>query len=394
MSQSFDVIVIGLGAMGSAALYQLSKRKTRVLGIDQFTPPHSQGSSHGDTRITRQAIGEGSDYVPLVLRSHEIWRELENQTGETLLTLTGGLIFADKHKPTSHHSSDDFLAETIATAQRYNIDHQVLDTKDLIQRFPQFNYSGNEIGYFEKGAGLIRPENCVACQLKLAAQMGAVIQTQETVNAIEVNSTTNNVTVRTTQGDYEANNVILTVGAWISTFLPDFYTEIFQVYRQVQYWFEVEGSIELFSPQNCPIYIRLLAGDEVIYGFPALDGDQGGIKVATEQYAVRCSLEQMQRNVSDDEIKKMYAYTSKYLPISNTCVKAISCLYTVTPDRHFVIDSHPLHPQIILASPCSGHGFKHSAAIGEVLADLALTGQTHFDISRFSLARFRSTVHR
>ncbi len=155
--EKFDVIVVGLGAMGSAAMYQLAKRGSRVLGIDQFSPPHTRGSTHGETRITRQAIGEGEEYVPLVLRSNEIWREIERETGEILFTANGGLIIGDLQATNGNHGSKNFLLQTIAAAKVHGIAHEILDCDALKRRFPQFHFKGNETGYYEPGAGFLRP---------------------------------------------------------------------------------------------------------------------------------------------------------------------------------------------------------------------------------------------
>ena len=195
-----DVIVVGLGAMGSASLYQLSSRGARVVGIDRYVPPHVHGSSHGETRITRQAIGEGAAYVPLVLRSHQIWRELEAQTGESLLLACGGLILSGEVGEALHHGKPQFLQRTLQAARQFGIVHEVLTPAQIEERFPQFTLTGNETGYFEPGAGLVYPERCVQVQHEQARRLGAQIQTGETVRRIV--SKADGVEVETDQARY------------------------------------------------------------------------------------------------------------------------------------------------------------------------------------------------
>lgn len=384
---NFETIVIGLGAMGSAAAYQLSKKGNKVLGIDQFAPPHKIGSTHGETRITRQAIGEGEEYVPLSLRSYEIWDELEKKTGKKLLTITGGLIVGnDTHN--SLHGRNHFLQTTVDTAQKFNISHSVLSAGELRERFPQFRIEDSYVGYFENNAGFLRPELCVETQIELAKLQGAQINFNEEVQRL-LPLTDGSVEVRTDKGIYQANKVIVSAGPWISQFFPQ-YADHFKIYRQILYWFDIKEDMTPYLPENFPIFIIVGTGENDIYGFPAIDGPHGGLKVAFEEYLTDTIPENVNREISREEIKRAYDnYVARHLPgLSDKCVKAVSCLYTVTPDHNFVIDTHPEYPQIIIASPCSGHGFKHSAAIGEVLSELAIDGKSHFDLSAFKINRF------
>ena len=391
MATEYDAIVLGLGAMGSATLYQLAKRGKHVLGLDQYAPPHTLGSTHGDTRITRQAIGEGAEYVPLTLRSYELWREIEQLTGQDLLTITGGLIMASQSGPDPMHGAESFLKTTIATAEQFGIAHSILETDQIRQRFPQFRLIGDEIGYYEENAGFLRPERCIEAQLALAARFGAAIQTGEQVLAYETDATNSSVTVRTARGRYTAEKLVIAAGPWIGSLIEDTYVRCFTVYRQVLYWFGLKGPIEPFLPGRFPIFIWARPNSS-IYGFPAIDGPAGGIKIATEDYTKATTPNTVDRAVSSAEIRAMYEQhiASSFPDVGDTCVKAISCLYTATPDEGFVLDRHPEHPQVIIASPCSGHGFKHSAAIGETLAELVIDGKSRIDISRFSLRRFET----
>ena len=384
---NFETIVIGLGAMGSASVYQLSKKGNKVLGIDQFAPPHGLGSTHGDTRITRQAIGEGEEYVPLSLRSYEIWDELERKTGQRLLTITGGLIVGD-NRAEFLHGNNKFLQTTIETAKKFNISHSVLSADELKERFPQFRIKDTYTGYYEDRAGFLRPELCVKTQIELAKQQGAEINLNEQVEQL-LPPTGGLVEVRTNKTIYKAKKVIVTAGPWIAQFFPE-YAKLFKVYRQVLYWFEIKGDITPYLPGNFPVFIFAGNGENGVYGFPAIDGQRGGLKIAFEKYLTDTTPDRVNREISQKEIEQAYHNNfAKHLPgLSNKCVKAVSCLYTVTPDYKFVIDFHPEYPQIIIASPCSGHGFKHSAAIGEALSELAMEGKSRFDLSAFRISRF------
>ena len=389
----YDTVVLGLGAMGSAALYQLAKRGRIVLGIDQFSPPHTLGSSHGDTRITRLAIGEGAHYTPLAMRSHEIWREVERETGSQLLTVTGGLIISSRSKTSMLHVQD-FFATTVAAAEKYGIAHQMLDAATIRKRFPEFNIRDDEVGYYEHEAGFVRPEACIRAELQLAKKYGAEIHTDERVRGYDV--TNDGVTVSTDKDEYITEKLIVTAGAWLPLLIGKRYRNIFTVRRQTLFWFATKGPITPFLPKNFPIYIWELHGrKQAIYGFPAVDGENGGVKVASQQYEASTTADSVDRTVSDDEAAAMHDYIAPYLPgFSSRCIKAVACLYTVTPDAGFVIDFHPESERVIIASPCSGHGFKHSAAIGQALAELATEGKTRFDLSPCRLDRFWPTPTR
>ena len=384
-SPFFDVIVVGLGAMGSAALYQLSKRGVSVLGIDQFSPPHSLGSSHGDTRITRQAIGEGEAYTPLALRSYQLWQQIQNEAGDnSLLTVTGGLILSAPNT-TGLHGKPDFIGNTRRSAQKYHIAHEILTAGDVQARYSMFRLQGDETGYFEPGAGFLRPERCITAQLTLARQNGAHLHAHEKVHHFSQNAG-GVVTVQTDKQTYHCQKLIVTAGPWVSEFLPPPARSKFTVYRQVLYWFDVSSNYPVFAPPNFPVFIWDFGGGESIYGFPAVDGKKGGLKVAHEEYTESTEMASVRRTVSDGEIKAMYEnfVAPRLAGVEGTCVKSVCCLYTVTPNGNFVIDTHPDYHNVLIASPCSGHGFKHSAAIGEILAQKAVEGNCDLDISAFA----------
>jgi len=393
MVNNFDTIVCGLGAMGSAALYQLAKRGNRALGLDRFSPPHAHSSSHGESRIIRQAIGEGEEYVPLVLRSYELWREIEKATGSELLTITGGLTLESQNSEGVMHGRRDFLDQAIRCAAKFDIRHEILETPDIRKRFPQFAVT-DERAYFEYETGFLRPELCIEAQLHLARKHGAIVQTDEVIVSIDGRGDSG-VTVKTSRGTYFAGKVIVTAGPWIARFLPPAYAHLFKVYRQVMYWFDIrEDSLSTFAPPGFPIFIWIFAkgGEFGFYGFPTLDGKT--IKIATEQFTAITDPDHVQRTVGVEEEQSMYKdYVQNRLPgISDRCGTAASCLYTVTPDSNFIIDVHPDNDRIIIASPCSGHGFKHSAAIGAALAEQVIDGKSKIDMSSFSMKRFKDLM--
>jgi sarcosine oxidase len=210
---NFDVIVIGLGAMGSATAYQLARRGARVLGIDRYHPPHDLGSSHGGTRITRLSVGEGAEYVPLVRRSHRIWREIEAASGEALMLTTGGLVIGPTQGGSELHGQRDFVNRTIELARSFGIAHELLDADEVARRFPQFLMRGDERAYFEPEAGILRPERCVAVQLELARRAGARLITGEAVTGLAALGDA--VTALTATGGYQAAHAVVTAGAWI-----------------------------------------------------------------------------------------------------------------------------------------------------------------------------------
>lgn len=390
----YDLIVVGLGAVGVSALYQASLRKRRkphlkILGLDRYHPPHSCGSSHGETRIYRQAIGEGEFYTPLALRSHEIIRDLELQTGEDILNETGGLIITDSLDEAVReiHGQRDFFSRTVKAAERFNIKHHLLNERELRRRFPHFNFRGGEIGYLEEKAGFIRPENFISAQIQLAQANGAEILTNTAVLGVELGSD-GSVEIRTAVGRFAVKKVILSVGPWLNKFLARPLANLFEVHRQTVHWFRVGDDWSLYNRLMFhPVFIWQ-RGPDFLYGFPAIDGPNGGIKVATEATAV-VDPDATPQAVGAWENERMSNFVRKFMPGLGPCLKALSCFYTNTPDRHFVIDRHPEAENIILASPCSGHGFKHAAAVGEALVDLAMYGNiTRHNVHPFRLSRF------
>ncbi|QFU17711.1 N-methyl-L-tryptophan oxidase [Microvirga thermotolerans] len=387
----YDVAVVGLGAMGAAALYQLAKLGAKAVGIDRHAPPHDQGSTHGETRITRQAIGEGVAYVPLALRSNEIWRELEAETGERLLSQIGCLIIGTMSPAASGPIRRSFLATTRQAAEDYGLAHEILSAEEIRKRFPQFMPLDGETGYFEPGGGYLDPERCVAAQLMRAKALGAGLRLGETVRSLAPAG--GGVKIGTDGGTVYASKVIVSAGPWAPSLLGPPFSELLTPSRQVMHWFPVDpdwGS----RWADGPVFIWAPGGDprDFFYGFPSLPGS-GTMKTAGEQYDEATAPETVQRKVAPAESQAMYEahLAGRVRGIGRRAVRAVTCLYTVTPDSHFLIDRHPDDERIFVVSPCSGHGFKHSAAVGEAAAQMATEGRSRIDLSPFALSRFRSS---
>jgi sarcosine oxidase len=373
MSKHFDTIVIGLGAFGSATTYQLAKRGRAVLGIDRYAPPHTLGSTHGDTRITRLACGEGPMYTATARRSHEIWRDLERQTGKPLLVQNGMLLISGAGRRAAAHGKDDFLGSTIDVARRNGVVHETLSEADIRHRFPAFNIGDGDRGYFEPEAGFVFPEECVATQLMLAGATGAQIRTGETVQRIEPRG--GKVEVTTDRDLYTAANAVLSAGPWLPQLLPQ-RQSLFTIRRQVLTWFAIDDAVmppAQYRPDKFPVFYWQVPRRRAIYGFPWIGDGEPVVKLAAEQYDFETTPDTVERNVSAQEIQDMYRdYIAGFFPgVSDHCVKSTVCLYTCADDARFIVDRLPGQPQVIVASPCSGHGFKHSAAIGEALAEMA-----------------------
>ncbi len=384
----FDVVVCGLGAMGSATVYQLARRGMRVLGIDRFAPPHVLGSTHGETRITRLAIGEGLAYVPLAQRSHQLWREIEQETGTDLLTTDGVLIMASPGLHIRHHGKTAFLETTIEAARTFSIDHEVLTATEIGARFPQFQLVGDESGYFEPSGGFLRPEATVAAQLQLARRYGAVIHSEETVLGYAQQG--DGVSLSTTAGRYGAGVLVLAVGAWAGEMLGEPYPAFFAISRQLLHWYAVAGPLDDYLPGRFPVFIW----DDPsggFYGFPALDGKIGGVKVAAETTVRSATAADVRREVSPAERLDLYDNVIKNrIPgLARDCIRVVTCIYTTTPDGDFVVDRHPEHRSVVVLSACSGHGFKHSAALGEAVAAEIVGEGARVDLTPFRFDRLR-----
>jgi sarcosine oxidase len=370
----FDVVVVGLGVMGSAALHELARRGRRVLGIERFTPGHDRGSSHGATRIIRLGYFEHPSYVPLLRRAYTLWRELEQAAGRRLLHITG---IAEMGPP-----DGALVRGTLASAQLHALPHELLTAAELMRRFPAFRLPPHHVAVVQPDGGFLEAEPSLHALLGLAKNAGAQIRTGETVLTIEPHG--DGVRIVTDQGPVEAGMAIVAAGPWLKSLLPDFPAPI-RATRQVMGWFApVEPT--LVAPGQLPVFL-IESAHGIHYGFPPF-GD-AGVKVAKHHHRDESvDPQSYDRNVSAADEQLIRAAVAEHLPAANgRLLAAQTCLYTMMPDDDFLIDRLPGCPQVIVASPCSGHGFKFAPVIGEILADLAISGTTEHDIARFSFAR-------
>ncbi len=376
---AFDVIVIGLGGMGSAAAYHLAARGKRVLGLEKFTPAHDRGSSHGGSRIIRQSYFEDPAYVPLLLRAYELWDKLAADSQREVHRLTGGLFIGPPDCLT--------VAGSLQASREWNLPHEVFDAAEIRSRFPNFTPRSGDIALYEARTGFARPEMTVQAHIDLAERAGATLLFGEEV--LEWSEAAGGVTVRTAKATYTAGQLVICPGAWAPQLLAEFGIPI-TVERQVLYWLDPVGGTAPFVDH--PIFIYENAHGEQIYGFPAIDGPRGGVKVAFFRKGVVCTPDTIDRAVHDHEISEMRDRVAELLPaLDGPCLHSATCMYSNTPDRHFVIARHPDSANVTVACGFSGHGFKFVPVVGEILADLAIDGATGHPISLFDPRRLVTT---
>jgi sarcosine oxidase len=370
-----DVAVIGLGAMGGAALYHLARRGRRVVGIEQFAPGHDRGSSHGETRIIRLGYFEHPSYVPLVRAAIPLWRALEVKSGKALLHVTGILEMGAP--------DGTLVAGTRRSAQTHGLPHEVLDAAAVTRRFPAFRLPSHFVGVLSPDGGILAADAAVAAQLALARAAGAEVRTHETVRAIEPAS--GGVRIVTDRGSVAAGQAVVTAGPWVKQLLPGLPVPM-RVTRQVVGWF-APSDPAMFARDRCPVFM-VENQDGIFYGFPR--GPQPGVKFAKHHHSDEAvDPSDAPRPMDEADEAALRPALAAHVPAANGALLAAqTCRYTVTPDGDFILDRLPGAPAVLVASPCSGHGFKFAPVIGEILADLATRGSTQHDISRFRLARF------
>lgn len=370
----FDVIVLGLGAMGSSTVYQLALRGQKVLGIDQFTPPHAFGSSHGKSRIIREAYFEDPLYVPLVQRAYNGWAELQARSGKRVLTRTGGLMLG---------APDSVVVNGArASAVTYGLPHEELSAAQLRVRFPALRLPDDAVAIWEPRAGVLDPEAAIDAQLSVARSAQAELRFGEKVT--KWRATAGGVEVTTRSGTYAAARLVITAGSWTGDLLPELALPL-TIERNAVYWFNPLKPAE-FTPNRFPIFIHEYAPNRTWYGF-ANFGD--GVKVALHHQGEATTAQTVRRAVTDAEVAGIRSLMTEFLPGANGALRSTTvCLYTNTPDHDFILDVHPEHPSVFIASPCSGHGFKFSIAIGELIADDLMGQGRRFDLSPFRIARF------
>jgi sarcosine oxidase len=376
---SHDVIVIGLGGMGSSAAYHLASRGQRVLGLERFTPAHDQGSSHGGSRLTRQSYFEDPAYVPLLLRAHDLWERLAADSGRDLIRLCGGIYLGGPDSET--------FAGALRAAREWSLPHEVLDAAEVRRRFPALRPANGTLALHESRAGYVRPEETVAAHLELAAAAGADLRFTEPVTGWAALPGGDGVRVRTARGAYEASRLVICPGAWAPSLLAGLGVP-FAVERQVMYWFAPD-SVATF--EDHPVYLWEAEDGVQFYGFPAIDGPGGGVKTAFHHHGgVTCTPDTIDRAVHDAEVSAIRRYLRPRVPsLPGELLRAAACMYTNTPDRHFVVGPHPEFPQVAVACGFSGHGFKFVPVIGEILADLITDETTSHPIDLFDPRRCR-----
>ncbi|MBN8851408.1 MAG: N-methyltryptophan oxidase [Sphingobacteriales bacterium 50-39] len=385
MPKVFDCMVVGLGANGSSTLYHLSRTGRKVIGIDRFTPPHTHGSSHGESRIIRQAYYEDPVYVPLLQAAYEEWERLEKASGKKLFLKTGGIMLGDKDTAVVRGSK--------LSADTHGIPYEYLDSTSLRQRFPAFRPADDTVGLLEKEAGILFPEECIRTFLDQAITQGAAIHYDELV--LNIVHDKNSIEITTTKEKYSVGSLILSAGAWTNQLLSGLHSSDamhplaslpLTVKRQVLFWFANDNAQDhdRFLPANMPIYIWEYTEGKMFYGFPDLGA---GIKIAPHHRGHSIDPDHLSQDVSQKEIEEMKDIAREYLGMSPVFQKSAVCMYTNTPDENFIIDFHPEYKNIIIASPCSGHGFKFSSLTGRILSDMAMGNDTGFDLSPFSLTR-------
>lgn len=377
-TNQYDVIVIGAGVMGSAAAYHLAKRGHRVAVLEQFAIGHERGSSHGHSRIFR-LVYDLPDYVQLARAALPLWRELEAETGEELLLQTGGIDFGDP----GTQSIEDTRANLVAT----DVPFEALDYIAIRQRFPQFAISERAVGFYQPDSGILDATKCVLTMLRAARSWGAVVYEDEPAHQIV--ATDAGVIVHTSKAAYHADRLIVTAGSWARPLLQQIGLELPLTVTKEQFAFFAPHDPALFTPGRFPIFIQHMDVGPSVYGFPMFG--LPGVKIAFHNDGAPIEPEDPDRSVSSERYAALQAHIARWIPqAAGATLLTQTCRYTSTPDHEFIIDRHPAHPQIVIGSPCSGHGFKFGVLIGSILADLAESGGSSQPIERFRLQRFHA----
>lgn len=372
----YDVIVVGVGGMGSATTYTLAKRGKRVLGLEKFTIPHEMGSSHGLTRIIRLAYYEHPSYVPLLRRAYELWRELQNETGEQVLHITGSIDASPE--------DGAVFAGSLRSCQEHDLPHEVLTSAQLTERFPGYRFPSETMALFQPEGGFLIPERSIETCVAAAQKHGANIHTEESV--LDWQQTRSGaIEVRTDRATYTAEKVVFTAGAWSGKLVSDL-SPVVQPERQVLIWMQPRQS-DLFAPERFPVF-NCTVDEGRFYGFPLFQhpGFKFGLYHHLHEQVDPHTIDRTP-NPRDEAVLR--AFGERYFPdAAGETLMLKACMFTNTPDEHFILDVHEDYPQVSFAAGFSGHGFKFCSVIGEIMADLAVDGDTRHDIS---LLRFKRT---
>ena len=374
MIQSFDILVIGLGAHGSSALYHLAAVSgLRVAGIDRYTPPHNRGSSHGQSRIIREAYHENPVYVPFLREAYGLWEELQREAHRPLLKTTGALLLG--------RPDTAVVAGARLSAETHGVSFEWLEASEIRRRFPAFRPDEGTVAVWEKRAGVLFPEECISAHLAGAAARGAELFFEEAV--LRILRSGDGVEVVTSKGVYLASKVIVSAGAWVGEMLSELRLPL-TFERQVVCWFSGGGAV--LKPDRMPVYIWEYEAGRMFYGFP----DMGqGIKIGFHHGGRHIRPDELRQDAGVEEIEEIREIARRYLAIEPVFEAASVCMYTNTPDEDFIIDEYPGWPQVLVVSPCSGHGFKFSSVVGKIASDWGVGRPRAFDLGPFSLARFQ-----
>ncbi len=380
MSDIYDAIVIGAGAMGSAAAYYLSQRGQRVLLLEQFELDHRMGSSFGYSRIIRYSY-DHPQYVELMRDTFPLWFALQDKLGDRLYVQTGGIDFGP--------ADDETLLATIAAVQSSGISHELLSPESARSRFPQFSFAENFTVLFQPDSGFITASKAVLGHLKLARSQGAVIKDRVAVQKIRANS--DSVEVETSDGAFAAGKLVITAGAWAKTMLQQTGIDLPLTPLRCQLnFFEPPSQVSQYSAERCPVYIAHVSSlfPETVYGIPAHDGS--GFKVAFHGGPAARHPSEISREPDASNVENLRPFLRAHIPgIASAPVRESRiCLYTQTPDDHFIVDAHPAYDHVVIGAGFSGHGFKFSTIIGKMLSDIALDGATPHNDQLFKISRF------
>lgn len=371
----FDVAVVGLGAMGSAAAYHLARRGLRVVGIDRYSPPHDMGSSHGRSRIIREAYYEHPLYVPLVQRAYTLWEELAQVAGRPVFRQTGGVMVGPE--------GGALVQGTLRSTSAHALPHELLSSGELRRRYPAFVPQPDMVAVLEQRAGILFPEAIIRTHLQLAELHGATLRCGDPVQGWD--RTGQGIAIRTELGSVVARQVVLAVGAWTAPLLATLALPL-TVERQVIHWFDPASTPEHFAAERMPVSIWEVDEGRLFYTKPDL-GD--GVKIGVHHGGATVTPESVDRTVTPADVSTVGALLRRFIPAAAGRLRdSAVCMYTNTPDAHFIVDRHPSFEEVLVLSPCSGHGFKFASVVGEVVADLVTRGISVFDLSPFSIRRF------
>ncbi|HEX5412183.1 MAG TPA: N-methyl-L-tryptophan oxidase [Terriglobia bacterium] len=370
----FDAILVGMGGMGSAAAYQLARRGLKALSLEKHNLLHDMGSSHGLTRIIRLPYYEHPAYVPLLFRAYELWRQLENLTGERILFVTGGIDAGPEH--------GRIVQGSLAACKEHSLRHEVLTAGQLQKRFPGVCLSKDMVGVYSPDSGFVLSERAISLYTRLALDLGTVVHAREPVLGWEVRS--DSVIVRTAASTYSAGRLIVSAGAWNSKLLP-FLSKVLQPERQVLIWTR-PLRLDIFQLGAFPIF-NLQSPEGHFYGFPVYDFP--GFKIGRYHHRNETvDPDAMDRDCHPEDEAVLREGIARYFPEANGPTLALkTCLFTNTPDEHFILDAHPESDRVFIAAGFSGHGFKFCSVVGEIMAELATTGATRHNLSLFRLNR-------